>query len=216
MNRAERRQSTPSRAEREAQAKRRQIALYASLGILAVVLIVTVALMSRVPKTASEAPITAAIAVGQTAPEFTASTTAGPFDLAQNGGKPTLLEVFATWCPHCQRETAVMNHLYDSYKNKVNIVAVEGSDRGIDNEVAASQADMMAFGSKFHVVYPIAFDPDLTVAKSYMQSGFPTIVLIGADKKILAIGGGEIAESALRSDLDAAIAGKTPNPTFGQ
>jgi thiol-disulfide isomerase/thioredoxin len=216
MNRAERRPSSqPSRAVREAQAKRRQVALYASLGVLAVVLIVTVALMSRVPKTASDAPITAAISVGQAAPTFDVSTTAGPFDLAKNGGKPTLLEVFATWCPHCQRETAVFNHLYADYKNKVNVVAVEGSDRGMDNADTASPADMMAFVTKFAVTYPVAYDADLNVAKAYLQSGFPTVALIGADNKILALGGGELAEAKLRDALNASLAGKKPSPTFG-
>jgi thiol-disulfide isomerase/thioredoxin len=215
MNRAERRQVTPSRAEREAAAKRRQVAIYASLAVLAVVLIVTVAVMSRVPKTASDAPITAGISVGQTAPTFSVSTTAGPFDLANNGGKPTLLEVFATWCPHCQHEVPVMNRLYASYKGKVNVVGVEGSDRAMDNESNASQADMMTFVQKLGVTYPVAYDPDLTVAKAYLQSGYPTVVLIGANHKILSIGGGELPEAGIRAALDAVLAGKTPSPTLG-
>jgi thiol-disulfide isomerase/thioredoxin len=216
MNRAERRQPSPSRAQEQARAKRRQVALYASLAVLAVVLIVTVALMSRVPKTASDAPITAPIAVGQPAPPFAVSTTAGPFDLAQNGGKPTLLEVFATWCPHCQHETAIMNSLYAKFKGKVNIVAVSGSDRGMDNSSPASPADMMNFVQTFKVAYPIAYDGDMTVAKAYLQSGYPTIALIGADKKILALGGGEISEASLATAMGNALAGKPVNPTFGQ
>ena len=216
MNRAERRQGTPSRAEREAQAKRRQFALYGSLAVLAVVLIVTVVLMSRVPKTASDAPITASIAVGQTAPTFSVSTTDGPFDLAKNGGKPTLLEVFATWCPHCQHEVPIMNRLNTSYKGKLNVVGVEGNDRGMDDTSPASQADMMTFVQKLGVTYPVAFDPDLTVAKEYLQSGYPTVVLIGADNKILAMGGGELPETNIRQAIDAVVAGKKPNPTFGQ
>jgi thiol-disulfide isomerase/thioredoxin len=215
MNRTERRQGIPSRAQREAQAKRRQLALYVSFGVLAIVLIVTVAVMSRVPKTASDAPITAAIAVGSTAPEFSVSTTAGPFDLAKNGGKPTLLEVFATWCPHCQRETAILNRLYAADKSKINIVAVEGSDRGIDNTSPASAADMMVFVQKFAVTYPVAYDPDLTVAKSYLQSGYPTIALIDAHNKIVALGGGELPEAGLRNAIDNVVTGKPVSSTFG-
>ena len=36
------------------------------------------------------------------------SSNAGPFDLA-SVSTPVLLEVFATWCPHCQREVPVVN-----------------------------------------------------------------------------------------------------------
>jgi len=214
MNRAERRKPSPTRAAAEANAKRRTTIIYISLGVLAVVLIVSVGLMSRVPKTASDAPVFAQLTVGQVAPTFAVSTTAGPFDLAQAGGKPTLLEVFATWCPHCQKETTTMSALYRDYRSRVNIVGVEGSERGLDN-APASAADMMTFAQKYKAQYPLAFDPQMNVAKAYLQGGYPTIVLIDKDKKVLAIGGGEIAETSLRTALDNVLAGKPVHPTFG-
>ena len=39
----------------------------------------------------------------KTAPQFEVATTAGYFDLSKTR-KPVFLEIFATWCPHCQRE----------------------------------------------------------------------------------------------------------------
>jgi hypothetical protein len=69
---------------------------------------------------------------------------------------------------------------------------------------------------KLGVTYPVAYDPDLTVAKEYLQSGYPTVVLIGADNKILSMGGGELPETNIRQAIDAVVAGKKPNPTFGQ
>jgi hypothetical protein len=85
----------------------------------------------------------------------------------------------------------------------------------MDSTENASQADMMAFVTKFAVTYPVAYDADLNVAKAYLQSGFPTVALIGTDNKILALGGGELAEAKLRDALNASLAGKKPNPTFG-
>ena len=41
------------------------------------------------------------------------------------------------------------------------------------------------------------------------------MALIGADNKILALGGGELAEAKLRDALNASLAGKKPSPTFG-
>jgi peroxiredoxin len=204
-----------ARAAAAAQARRRSYALYGSLGLLAIVLVVAVALMSRVPKTASDAPTMAQLKVGQTAPEFAVSTTNGPFDLAQNGGKPTLLEVFATWCPHCQHEVTTLNPIYNQYKNTANVVGVAGSAQAIDSSSPESQADVVAFTQRFGAQYPVAFDPDLTVAKGYLQGGFPTIVLISKNDKVLAIGSGELAAKSLTGALDAAIAGKPVNPTFG-
>jgi thiol-disulfide isomerase/thioredoxin len=224
MNRVETRKSaTSSAAAQAALAKRRRIALFASLGVLAVVVIVAVSLSSRVPQSATNAAAPAQLSVGQKAPTFTVSTTAGPFDLAKAGGKPTLLEVFATWCPHCQRETAVLNDLYAKYKGKVNFVAVSGSEYDMGGPPGEnpgtpqpeSQADVVNFMTKFNVTYPIAFDPDLTVAHEYLQDGFPQVVLIGPAGKIEAMRSGEIPASDLTAVLNAALAGKTPDPKMG-
>jgi thiol-disulfide isomerase/thioredoxin len=216
MSRVERRPSIPSRADIEAQAKRRRIAVIASLSVMAIVIIVAVALASRVPKAASDAPVNSVLTVGQKAPEFSVSTTAGAFDLASATGKPTFLEVFATWCPHCQRETAVLNELFAKYGARVNVVAVAGSPYSMDDQSAPeTQADVVAFGQRFGVTYPIAFDPTLDVAKKYLQGAFPTLVLIGTDGRVQAVAEGEVPLANMASTLDASLAGKTPDPKMG-
>jgi thiol-disulfide isomerase/thioredoxin len=207
----------PARAEMELKAKRRTTIIYATLAVLALGAIVAVgiAVRSTSVQSASDAVGQAQISVGQTAPTFAVSTTSGPFDLAGNGGKPTLLELFATWCPHCQRETKVLDTLYAADGSKVNFVAVSASALGADSVTPESQADVVAFMQKYGATYPIAFDPDLAVAKKYLQGGFPTIVLIGKNNKILAIGSGELSGAQLQKALVAVTTGKAVDPTFG-
>jgi thiol-disulfide isomerase/thioredoxin len=177
---------------------RRKTIVYATIAVVVVLIVVGIGLASRnaVPKAASQAPIQASIKVGQTAPEFSIQTNAGPFDLA-SVDTPVLLEVFATWCPHCQRETQVLNGLATTYAGKLAIVAVSGSAQGIDGSSPESQADVNQFGATFQVRYPLAFDPDLKVAQQYLQGGYPTLVLIDKSKKIVMIKDGEVAESDL-------------------
>jgi thiol-disulfide isomerase/thioredoxin len=196
-------------------AQRRNTIAIASLVILAIVIIVAISLANRVPPAATIAPnATEAIKVGQTAPDFSVSTTSGPFELTKNGGKPTLLEVFATWCPHCQREVSVLDPLYAKYHGKVNFVAVNGAATGMDQS-PETQADVIAFATKFNVSYPIGFDPNLDVAHKYLQAGFPTVVLIGADDKVVSIRDGEIPPEDLENALNAELAGKAPDPKMG-
>jgi thiol-disulfide isomerase/thioredoxin len=196
-------------------ARRRNTLIAVSLGILALVLIVAISFANRVPQTATVANnAPGAVKVGEPAPHFTLSTTAGPFDSAKPGGKPTLLEVFATWCPHCQREVQVLDPLYARFKDKVNFVAVNGAPLGMDQQ-PETQADVIAFVQKFGVNYPVAFDANLDVAHVYLQSGFPTIVIIGADGKIDAIADGEIPGRNLQTALSAEVAGKPISPTLG-
>jgi thiol-disulfide isomerase/thioredoxin len=195
-------------SSRRSQPDRRKPILYVTLGVIAVALVVTVAYLSRnpsaVPQSATETHAQSTIKVGDSAPPFAVSTTAGPFDLA-TAKTPVMLEVFATWCPHCQRETKIIDHLYAKYGKKITIVAVSGSNVGADNTTPASQADVIAFAQKYSVAYPIAFDPDLKVANAYLQSGFPTIVLIKADKTISYVGDGEIAEATLENAIKAVL-----------
>jgi len=215
MSRAERTgRATPSTAERAARDKRRRAILFGSLGLLAIVVIVAVALGSQVPKTASNAPTYAHVEVGQQAPDFSVFATSGPFQLSKVTDRPVLLELFATWCPHCQRMTGVLDAIYDKYKDRAAFIAVSASEYGADQS-PASQADVTDFMNKFNVHYPIAFDPNLDVAKKYLQGGFPTIVLIGKDGKVMAINDGEIPAGNITTALDAAIAGRTPKPDFG-
>jgi thiol-disulfide isomerase/thioredoxin len=168
-----------------------------------------------VPESASTAPISATIKVGDKAPDFTVSTTGGPFQLSTSEGKPTLLEVFATWCPHCQREAPVLSSLALRYKDKVNFVGVSGSANGIDGTTPETQADVVEWSQKFGAQYPVAFDPNLDVAHKYLQGGFPTVVLIGTDGKVQAVRSGEMPPTDIAKGLDAALAGKKPDPKLG-
>ncbi len=216
MNRAERRTVPPSRAAVQAQATRRRTILFTTLAVIAIGALVAIGYANRrVPEAASTAPTSAQLSIGQRAPEFVVSTTQGAFDLAQARGKPTLLEVFATWCPHCQRETAVLNTLFDTYKNRVHFVAVSGSALDITDQNPETQADVIAFATRFGVRYPVAFDSNLGVAKSYLQSGFPTLVLIGADGRVQSIASGEVAQGDIASALAASSAGRRPDPKMG-
>ena len=79
----------------------------------------------RVSTTATIAPIK----VGKAAPAFSVATTGSPFDSTKAGAKPTLLEAFATWCPHCQREIPVLNGLFARYRGRANIVGVSASSQ---------------------------------------------------------------------------------------
>jgi thiol-disulfide isomerase/thioredoxin len=187
---------------------RRKPILYITLGVIAIALVVTVAVLSRnpsvVPQSATETHTQSTIKVGDAAPPFAVSTTAGPFDLATDR-TPVLLEVFATWCPHCQRETKILDDVYQKYGKRITVVAVSGSNVGADGNTPASQADVVAFAQKYEVTYPVAYDPDLKVANEYLQTGFPTIVVINADKKISYIGDGEIPQATLESAIKAAL-----------
>jgi cytochrome c biogenesis protein CcmG, thiol:disulfide interchange protein DsbE len=179
----------------------RKVALWLTVGIVTIGILLVVAITNRmVPQSATEATPYSSISEGDRAPEFSAETTQGTFDLS-SADRPVFLEVFATWCPHCQRETAVLNRLYQKYKDRLDFVAVTGSPYGSDRASPESEGDVLAFARYFNVRYPVAFDDSLGVAKSYLKGGYPTIVMIGTDKRVKFIGSGELSESELEIQI---------------
>lgn len=154
---------------------------------------------------ASSAPVNAPLLMGEKAPTFTLPTTAGAFDLG-TVTEPVLIEIFATWCPHCQRETAVMNQLFAAYGKRVMFLAIPGSDTAMDGASPASQLDVLNFALKFNVKYPVAvYDPNLTVAKEYLKGGYPTIAIIGRNKNLAYYNSGEIPYAELAAALNAVL-----------
>jgi thiol-disulfide isomerase/thioredoxin len=196
-----------SRAASKPSPDRRKIIIYAILTIVVIAIIGVIGYFNSrdtVQKAATNAPAVSKIKTGDTAPTFAVSTNAGPFDLA-GVSTPVLLEVFATWCPHCQRETVVLNRIAAKYAGKLAVVAVSGSPYGIDGSHPESQLDVNQFGSQFNVRYPIAYDPELKVAGLYLKEGFPTLVIIDSAKRIRWMGSGETPEAAIVKGLRTVI-----------
>ncbi|HTU81177.1 MAG TPA: TlpA disulfide reductase family protein [Candidatus Acidoferrales bacterium] len=155
-------------------------------------------------KSASQSPVVGKAAVGQRAPEFVVSTTHGLFDLDQTA-RPVFLEIFATWCPHCQREAAVIDRLYAAYGSRVAFVGVSGSDTGMDGQSPASQLDVIQWTQRFNVRYPVAYDSTQAVAALYLQGGFPTLCIIGKDKQITYLNSGEVPYQELASAIQKVL-----------
>jgi thiol-disulfide isomerase/thioredoxin len=194
-------------AEVNRRAQRNRLFLYLTLGLVILIIIAVVAFYSRVPQSATSAPIQSGIKVGQVAPEFTVATTDGPFDLktAEGTGKPVLLEIFATWCPHCQHEVPTIDALYKKYGSQVDFVGVSGSPTGMDGQSQSSQLDVVNFQKTFGVTYPIAYDPQLDVAGKYMLDGYPSIILIDKSGKVAWLASGEVSDKTLKTEINKAL-----------
>jgi thiol-disulfide isomerase/thioredoxin len=186
---------------------RRQLA-FATLALVAAIVTGAIAWYlwnpSRRLQSASQSPVVGKATLGDTAPQFEVATTSGLFDLSKTDG-PVFLEVFATWCPHCQREAATIDKLYANYGSRVAFVGVSGSDTAMNGTSASSQNDVLAWIEKFNVRYPVAYDPLTLVADLYLQGGFPTIAVIDKAKKIVYLNSGEIGYAELASAIEKAL-----------
>jgi len=199
--------SNQSRAQRARSFPRVPVAAIVTLLVIGIGAAIAIINARLVPASATTEPPLSTIAVGDTAPPFHVTTTAGtPFDSSKVEG-PMVLEVFATWCPHCQHEVPLLSQLYRNDGRRAAFIAVSGSPLGMDHESPSSLEDVERFGQLLGVQYPIAYDADMDVAKKYLQNGYPTIVFVNRKKSVVAIESGEIPYAKLQADVNKAIGG---------
>ena len=112
--------------------------------------------------------------------------------LADLRGRPTIVNVWASWCVPCRREMPILAALHEEVGDRVAFAGVNHQDE---------RAAALAFVEETEVGYPSGFDPEGTVSRDYAMFGIPTTVFISPDGWILEQRTGEMD----RAELEAAI-----------
>lgn len=116
---------------------------------------------------------------GDQAPNFMLTTLNGKsITLASLKGHGVWLNFWATWCPNCRQELALLEYEQKAYGGKVTIV-------GVDLE--QSQGKVASFVAQRGLTYPIALDSHGSVSAAYGIKGLPTSVFIGPNGTVKAV-----------------------------
>lgn len=129
--------------------------------------------------------------VGDPAPEFALLNSDGDLRrLSDFGGRPLLLNVWATWCPPCQEELPLLQRVADEVgEDALKVLLLnnnEGRERAagfleasgvtLETLVGATRAERAAFAER-----GTELDTTLGVLRRLRVRGMPTSVLIGPD-----------------------------------
>jgi cytochrome c biogenesis protein CcmG/thiol:disulfide interchange protein DsbE len=141
--------------------------------------------------------------VGIEAPELVGTTLAGDtVALSSFRGEPLLINLWATWCAPCRRETPYLQTLHERYREQgLRVVGVTVDTRG----AASAVRD---FVDEFGVTYTILEDPDMISMDRYAVIGLPATFLVDREGVIRHVVTGPVAEgsrdfvAALRKLLD--------------
>jgi thiol-disulfide isomerase/thioredoxin len=186
----------------------------AALGVVAVAAIIVYAVLhhnTAVPGSAvaTSSPLPPQLTTGTKAPSFELRSAIGSFSSSELAGKPYLLEIFATWCPHCQRMTKVLRAIRARVpESRLAMLSVTGSPYAAnstpDNLVPENQDDVNKFDTTYGITWPTFFDPDLTVTKKFGLNGFPTIFIVDKKGTIVYADSGEVSQDTLMSAIHKA------------
>lgn len=142
------------------------------------------------------------VKVGGMMPEFTiVSDNGAQFKSSSLKGKVILINLFATWCPPCQKElAAVQETLWPKYKDNKNFVMLVIGREHTD-------ADLATYNEKKGFTFPLYPDKGRVIFDKFAKSLIPRTYLVGKDGKIIhaTIGYTEEEFAELMNKIEAAL-----------
>lgn len=142
------------------------------------------------------------VKVGDKMPAFTIKSDNGN-QLASSSlkGKVVLVNLFATWCPPCQKELAeVQKTLWPKYKdNKDFVMLVIGREH--------TDADLAAYNEKKGFTFPLYPDKNRSVYNAFAKNLIPRSYLIDKNGKVIYASKGytEAEFAELMEKIEAAL-----------
>ncbi len=205
---AKQRVDRPSKAQRleaERRRKRQRTMIFGFIGLVALVVLAAVLLTgggsSDTPPSAvgqvTIAPTSGPVQAGDSIPAFSAPALGGgTMQWSSYAGKPTVLAIWAPWCPHCQAELPRLSASMAAHPD-LQLVSVATA---IGQEPGPSVAGFL----KDHgLSFPVGIDDGQnTILNGLGVNSFPTIFYVDADGKVLQVTTGELTPDQLNAALD--------------
>ena len=134
------------------------------------------------------------------APDFTLEAVGGNrVSLSDYRGKVVMLNLWATWCPPCVRETPRLVRTYEKYRDQGFVIL------GINTTYQDDRAKVEQFVRDKQVSYPVLFDMKDEFGQKYGSRLLPTSYLIDRSGKIVTTKVGEIDEAQLDEQVRALL-----------
>jgi thiol-disulfide isomerase/thioredoxin len=97
--------------------------------------------------------------------------------LAGFAGRPVIVNVFASWCGPCQRETPLLARFYAAHHGRVLVVGIDANDQ---------EGPALAMVRADRVGYPVGFDPfPAAVSDAYGPADYPQTFFLNARHQIV-------------------------------
>ncbi|MES2226791.1 MAG: TlpA disulfide reductase family protein [Pseudomonadota bacterium] len=133
-------------------------------------------------------------ASGQRLPELTFTSLDGKtVPLREFEGKPTVVNLWATWCPPCVREMPVLHAAQDK-RTDVNFVFVNQGEEG-------AKVSRWLEGQRLSM-RNVLLDPHRKASAAFQQQGYPTTLFFNTQGELVSSRIGELSSATLNEKLE--------------
>ena len=197
--------ATPTRLGPADERRRDRQTIWVLLALLVIALSVPLLRNIAVPeRTVKAAGADTAALTAQIAPDFELNDLNGtPIKLSDYRGKVVLVNVWATWCPPCVRETPRLVRVYNQYREQGFVLL------GVNTTYQDKAEAVAEFARSQQISYPILLDTEGKASEKYASRLMPTSYLIDRNGKIVSIQVGEVDEAQLEEQIRALLVGMT-------
>lgn len=115
------------------------------------------------------------------------------------GGKPVVINYFASWCPPCKEELPHFQRAFDEYGDRISFIFLNAMDGQRE-----TKATLETFVKQTNFTGPIYTDEGL-FAYVFQTNSLPTTVFVNADGTLANGYLGYVSESVLIENLEALL-----------
>lgn len=131
----------------------------------------------------------------KTLPQFSAaSMNGGQIALQHYVGKPTVINLWASWCPPCRREMPVFEQVQKE-REEINIVLLNQGE-------SAEQVQRFLQANKLDL-HNVLLDADGYIARVFEQRGLPATLFFDAEGRLSDVRLGELSYATLTHRINA-------------
>lgn len=111
--------------------------------------------------------------------------------------RPTLVNVWASWCLPCRSEAPLLNEAFAEYGDRIEFIGVDVQD---------TQADAKEFLAEFGLDFDHFFDRDREIPAEYGGIGTPITFFFGPNGELVNTHNGVVDERTLALNIDELLA----------
>ena len=120
----------------------------------------------------------------------------GTASFADFGGKPLVINFWASWCPACVGELPDIQAVHEALGDEVTFLGVANAD---------SRGAAIALADEVGLTYTLADDPNGDLFRSLGLIAMPSTIFVTADGQIQEVFGGQLDEKALIARIEALV-----------